>query len=453
MNQLFINRSLMHGIVTLVVLMLLLPLNGAAQSTWKKIDSLTYRLYLEKKWEPLLEEVADSLNQGIDFYYLRVRAGVAAYKLKKYRTAVEHFRQARSLDDNDEFVNKYYYYALIMLGQNDEASFLADRFPPDFISLAGIRTKGRLSAVTVEAQLGINSRHADMIAQNIIREDGLTSYRSVLKTQLYESVGLEHHITGRLNVFHSFSQAGVIRTQQYQSAYNQLKLLKETSALQYQYRLHGRFLAGRGWVVRSAVSSLWGRSNYHLLSYNLSGEPVLSLKSWTIADKLINAGISKELPFLRPKVSVTYGEINRHGQLQADGQLVIYPLENADLYFISDVSLHFDESVEKAKSVFAQKLGVKGGPAWFIADGTWGMVGNFSSSEGLVVYNMPEVIKNIHGITVYLPMFNYRLDLTARVSISRKKAQTYVYTTATTFYTRSYSFTDQGFLISLKWYL
>jgi hypothetical protein len=113
----------------------------SAQPYRARVDSMINHLYLKKSWGPLLDETRSLLNRGIDFYNLRFKAGVAAYELKKYRQAVTHLDKAYTVLPGDTLVNSYYYWALKLSGQEDEASLLADQLSPDLLKAIKAKRK------------------------------------------------------------------------------------------------------------------------------------------------------------------------------------------------------------------------------------------------------------------------------------------------------------------------
>ncbi|MCU0409034.1 MAG: hypothetical protein MUD02_08815, partial [Bacteroidales bacterium] len=57
-------------------------------------DSLTYKLYTDKNWNELISAAKKALHDGHDYYYLRMRIGIAYYEKKQYASAATHFRKA-----------------------------------------------------------------------------------------------------------------------------------------------------------------------------------------------------------------------------------------------------------------------------------------------------------------------------------------------------------------------
>ena len=442
----------MYRILILAALLLLPALRLSAQAGWQKVDSVTWQLYSGQKWDSLHKEAEKALKNQIDFYFLRVRAGVAAWELKKYRTAIRYFQEARKTSPGDEFVNSYYYSSLLLAGREDEANALADQLPTDFTDRQQIKRKGFVNSITMETLCSSNRQHPALTKENIDSEGSFSTYRSVLDRMWYKNLGLDHHISSGFDLYHSFSHIRIDRTQQFQSVANQLDASKKTYTSQFQYFIQGRMIAGKGWQTTLAYSNVWGDSYYHYPENQSSSGYIFPRQTYAIRDQLVNFGISKELTFLRPRISFTTGKINGLRQYQMNGQIIVYPLGNLNLYFLSEGSMHADGS-EPLKTVYTQKAGIRTGPVWWTGEATFGKIRNFSMDDGLVIYNMPETIDGMYGLTLWIPLFKYKLNLAARYLMSEKTGMTFVYTDAVRYSTRSYGYTDQSILISLKWNL
>ena len=119
-----------------------------AQQTYPYFDSLTYRLFNQNKWDSLIIYGQQAIDKGIDYYYLRMRMGIAYYSIKKYSKGIEHFLKAKEYNSN-EIVKKYIYYSYLYSGQNREAYYFTKQMnettlktlnltQPHFIDLIGI---------------------------------------------------------------------------------------------------------------------------------------------------------------------------------------------------------------------------------------------------------------------------------------------------------------------------
>ena len=78
-------QNIFHGIFpgnrNLNMLMFIAALFCVTQSldsqAFINVDTNTYNLYLEKDWDELIREGKRALRQDIDYYYLRMRIGIA----------------------------------------------------------------------------------------------------------------------------------------------------------------------------------------------------------------------------------------------------------------------------------------------------------------------------------------------------------------------------------------
>lgn len=444
----------MRRIISIFLLTFTVSGVALAQPAWIKTDSVTYQLYLEKEWKSLLKETRKSLSAGVDFYYLRVRAGIAAYELKNYRLAAHHLGKAYNWNTSDEFTNYWYYHALVLASRADEANELASGFTGDYLHRMQIRPKSAVNFLLAESQMTINPDYDAMLSENIAGDYSYMTYRNVLKQQIYKGIGMDHKVTDRLNLYHGFSHLGIKRMQMFGRALPpRIDDQIESSTSQYQYYLQGRYNLHKGWSIASSFTYLWGKAVSNYFTFTANGIPFLNGYNYQIGDRFFTASIAKELVRMRPKLSFAYGSINGIRQLQANGQLVIYPMGNNHIYLTSDIALHSDESVDELKTVLNQKIGIKTGPLWLIAEGATGPMKNFAASDGYVVYNMAETVNSLYGMALYLPIYKYRLDVTARYQVLSKEGTTFDYLNTSEFQEQKYKFSDNNFLISLRWYL
>ncbi len=98
---------------------------------FKQINTESYRLYLAQEWDSLISLGKHALKQDVDFYYLRMRMGIARYDQKKYRQAGIHFRKALEFNQDDPVALEYLYYAYLFSGQIEQAKLLRKEFRGD----------------------------------------------------------------------------------------------------------------------------------------------------------------------------------------------------------------------------------------------------------------------------------------------------------------------------------
>jgi len=99
----------------IVVFLFLCGLSTKAQNIrdFKTIDSLSYYLYSNSKWQELSEL---NYSQEIDYHYLNLRIGIAFYQLKKYHRAEKYLLKAYLQNKSSEIAASYLYSSSIQTG-------------------------------------------------------------------------------------------------------------------------------------------------------------------------------------------------------------------------------------------------------------------------------------------------------------------------------------------------
>jgi len=90
-------------------------------SLFYKIDSSSYSEYLNSNWRQLKKTSRFAFRNDIDYYYLRMRAGIAFYETGNYRVAEQQFKKALKFNDYDNLAHEYYYYSQAFAGKENQA--------------------------------------------------------------------------------------------------------------------------------------------------------------------------------------------------------------------------------------------------------------------------------------------------------------------------------------------
>lgn len=440
----------MRSLLIFLFLLIIIPLSG--QVPWQSRDAVTYQQYLNREWKALLKEVNASLDDGVDFYYLRVRAGIAAYELKKYRQAADHFARAYRWNQHDDFLNYWYYYALIMSGRSDEAYYLTANLPSHFLYRMEIPGGKLFNGIISEAQFTQNIDYQRIIGEVPSGSDSYVLYRNIPQQQIYSGIGLEHQLSSRWMVFQGLSRLSIHKNQYFKASGIDQAVFLDSKVTQYQYYLQGRYFIGNGWQAIAGLTLIGGAANNHAIDEDVLGRKLIVPYQYGINDHFLQLGIARDFSWLRIGGSASAGSVDGFTQLQGGGQFTIYPLGSAKFFLHSDLDIHYDFSANRMKYIAQPGIGSKIGPFWILAERSFGEIQNFSSAYGYVVYNAPEIIKNLTSATITLPLMNYRLWVMARYLNASKEASVYDYTDKETYTTSPYSYTEAGWLLSLKWY-
>ncbi|MBC7382495.1 MAG: hypothetical protein H7296_05790 [Bacteroidia bacterium] len=103
------------------------------------VESKSYNLYLQKDWKRLGNFCEFALGKGYDYYYLRVRAGIAYFEQYQYRKAAVHFEKA-ALFNASNFDKAYLYYCYLYSERFEQARLLSKSFDVELRSALKIRS-------------------------------------------------------------------------------------------------------------------------------------------------------------------------------------------------------------------------------------------------------------------------------------------------------------------------
>ena len=186
-------------------------------SNYKELDSTTYADYINQDWEKVLYTGNIALNKNVDYFYLRMRMGIAAYYLGKYPSAADHFEKALAFNAKDQTAQLYLYDTYKLIGRNTKAYRLSRSFSENTISLIPKKRK-TVEAVYAGGGYTFSNNHNlnDKLFTNK-ENDTTTGYRILIgdKSDVYAGI--------------SFNLSPVVRLY---AGYNHLNIQKK---INFQY--------------------------------------------------------------------------------------------------------------------------------------------------------------------------------------------------------------------------
>ena len=106
-----------------IILSLVLFVGTFAQDSlsFKQVDTTTYQSYLHKDWKSVIKVGNQALQQNIDYYFLRMRLGIAYYERKNFRKSIIHFTKAMQMSPDEVVATEYLYFAYKAIGNDIQA--------------------------------------------------------------------------------------------------------------------------------------------------------------------------------------------------------------------------------------------------------------------------------------------------------------------------------------------
>jgi hypothetical protein len=396
------------------MMVLFLPLLEAQIGTdFNRINQETYRLYTESNWDSLVLTGKEALRQKVDYYYLRMRIGIAYFNKKNYRTAALHFIRAMEMNQGDPVALEYLYFSRLYAGQTQQAGAMRARFE------GGLADK-----LPKERGDFFNKAGAEYLYEAASHDHPLNDPEALLglpagsqPVTLHFSnfnLSLENRITPGISLAHSYT---------YLSKYNHFYLsdglgtyydLDEQHQFQHQYYLSPRFTTPSGFTFMPMV---------HLIT--VSYQTIISTTGGGMGGGYMGgsgstlgyvtgldlAGGLKVVKAWGP-VDITlggsYAGLNRAHQLQGRIGLTWYPLGNLNLY--AGAALDGQREWAGEQNVFRWIPDITLGVAiaekvWIEAEAALGEMHNYLASNGAIVYNgYSEVIDRKVRLTLMVPV-------------------------------------------------
>lgn len=208
------------------------------------VEEVTYNLYLNKNWPQLVKSGNNALKKGFDYYYLRMRLGIACFEKGNYYEAEKHFNIALSFNSDDELVLEYLYFCHIYTSHFEEAKKLSKKFSK---SLA----------------VKLKTEKSSPIAYAIV-EGGVktTDSTKILGNGYYFHFGVGHYVLRSFSLFHG----GTYYSQSFADHYGGTGL-----STQLQYYLKATIPLKNNWQISPAFHFISKTNTYHIK--NISAMP------------------------------------------------------------------------------------------------------------------------------------------------------------------------------------
>lgn len=372
-------------------------------------DVLTYSQYLRGSWDSLIVTGNQYLNRGVDYYYLRLRMGIAYAQKKNYAMAVRQYNKALEFVPSDPVAMEYLYFAHLNKGDDFEARIWGSR-------LSEVRKK----------ELGIiphfiNGYSADITYNFASSKDipSVSGSEAVGTQQISDyfvnaNITVKQFLADRFKVVHGFTYLS--KSNQYYIKDLGTESTFSDKVIQKQYFLSGIAYPIRGLQLAVSYQQLWISSP---LSVTGTGQAAPSTSSVSSSDYSFSLSALKSLGYFDVGYTYTGSALNDYKQRQHTMQLGIYPLGNLNLYLLNKVVLFHENSVpENKKTIVGETIGFK------VTDHFWaeaavlaGTIQNMSDFGSYIIYNDVSAIKWKSGINLLFPL-NSGLILSLRAHYS-----------------------------------
>jgi hypothetical protein len=396
----FIGLSLMAGQV----------ISAQEAVDFNTLNTETYRLYLAQEWDSVIRLGKQGLRLDMDFYYLRMRMGIASYEKHRYRTASRHFSAALEQNQGDPVALEYLYYSRLLSGQTEQAGItraqfrgeLAQKLPPQPARFFEQLSLESLYSTGVDDQLFEDP--AGLYPLDTPGDQSTTRYFAnttlILVNRISPGFRLSHTLTflSKSNHFFTGDGSGGV-------------YMEDQRVRQLQYYFSPEFTLRSGTHFSPMIHILGIRSQvpYDSGMGYMGGSSQMGLGTLKQTGLVTGLGFSQAAGSLDLHLGTYYSSLNGLKQFHGRAGFTWYPLGNLNLYAGAYVNSQFELDRETAgpvrfipEALFGFAIAEK---VWFETRGSLGDMSNFLEYNGRVVYNSyTEVMEKKINLTLSVPV-------------------------------------------------
>ena len=379
---------------------------GEEEFTSQYVENRSYSLYLSKDWKALILLGDSALDKGFDYYFLRIRLGVAHYELKHYFIAQNHFDKALEFNSLEDLPKEYLYYCYVFTQRFEESRRVAKKFSAALQSKIGFDKLTAVDFVSVEAGKKITTI-LDMPDANVF------------------DANIGHYLFNRVYFTHSYlnySQGNDI----WNVKQNQY-FLKMNVPLKNNWLLAGSF----HFVQRNTTVNLTAPVN-SLVKNKTSTQIVLGynyVESFTVSKYMRNH------EFVLGSTALWLDSIF---QFQNDATYTFYPLSNTKFSIGTKAYLIAQQNYSKLNFAAMPFINFKpSNRVNLFASYLYNQVDNIAEWNGALINNSPDITTGRFSLTATLAL-SPKWDLSATYQNEIKEAR----------YTSNYLFNSM--FLSLK---
>lgn len=417
-----------------------------------EIEKKSSELYLNGNWSELIEYGNKALSKGYDYFYLRMRIGIAYYVQKKYMNAVKHFERGVNFNSSDNTALEYLYYSYLFSGRSNEARALTTRFPsglkenikpPKNKIIESVYTEGGIAW----SSLNINFKNIDIAwpAENY-------GESNITQNMQYWHVGLNHQIGSKWSVYQGYSNIGIDYIRHIKTRDPHLHVIDTLD--NYTLSQHDYYISINRQFKYFSLSPA-----FHLINvgfgkmnakYDLTNSKYFfNKKDTTFLNYATSLSLIKNIGIYTCNLSAGFSQLNGLTQLQAGFSLTYFPLANTNFYGSSSV-FYLNENSDN-RLIETQKVGLKlVSKLWAEAGITYGNLQDYCENNAFVVFNTSDKILYKCDFSITAPLFKH-FEFSLRYDYFNKENTYYRTDNVNKIESVTVNYQTQAILGGIKW--
>jgi hypothetical protein len=411
-------------------------------------EQKSLQLYQDKDWQQLTKFSEKAIGRGYDYFYIRMRAGIACFEQKKYIKAIRHFEKAVQFN-SDTLALEYLYYSYVFAGRANEARALTASFPLNLKSKIKPPKNKLLESIYTEGGIGLSNLSDKYNTIDIDGSLNIYGESTIMKNMQYWHIGTSHQLGKKWSLYQGYSNIGI-------DFLRDIKINNKDTSDAYHLVQHDYYISTTRQFKRFSISPAFHFINVNFAKLNaaydkLDYKYIFTKKDTSFINYAISLSLSRSVGIFTYGVCTGYAQLNGYTQLQAGVSVSYFPFANTDFYG-SSLLVYLNESGE-SRTIVGQKFGVKLLPkVWAEAGITYGNLQNYCENNAFVIFNTGDKIVYKYGGAIVSPISRH-LELSLRYDCFNRENTYYQVNSDYKTESASVIYKTQTIVGGLKWTL
>ncbi len=427
---------------TTLVLLLSVGLKLAAQQSpdYRLIDSLTFACYENEQWDCVKQYGEEAISQGYDYYYLRMRLGMAYFVQGHYRLAATHFSKALEYNNHDATARQLLAKSCEWGGMFLDAAYHQKQLGSSLQFVRMLHIYGGFST---------NNSKSKTDRLNIVGDPPFYGALDRAGGFNYLRAGLLLEPAGGLRWPVSYSFLSLRKEQfavtaNFDTIYDRHLLHQQQFAFGFPFRIgQGVYVVPEFDLIKISEQPLAVTFDTITLNYRADRY------SNNYSNYVASLRLIRELPDFTFGIGLSFSNLNFKQQVQGSLLFTWYPFQNLDLYLHNKVALlrQDDRYQVNAKHLLGIKIA---NPLWLQGSIHYGQLQNTPDESGALMYNVAgRVVFNASASMVLL--LNERISLLLDCSWLEQEANYIQFMDENIFENKSFTFNAFHFKGGIVW--
>ncbi len=428
------------------------------RSDYKRADSVTLNAYLNQDWATVIAVGNKALKHNVDYYYLRMRMGIAYYETNRLPQAANQYEKALFFNEKDPTAQTYLYGVYQLLGKNQKAYQLSKQFNKATASTIAGKIK---FLETLNTGAGVSFSNNFSLNSNLYLpgEDSIFGQQVLYGDKQFWFAGLQLNLSPVTSLYFGYTHLLIDKKTRVQYYETSLKMLTEydvygfqrtfsqekqlfentyeNQLLQNEFYLKLRFQFENSWsgalfanmlTVKTdlietdvEINTVTDTSSYNRITGDvefMSADYLtfqVTRKDTSFVNYLYGFRLEKDYNTMTFGFSGVFSSLNGLRQSQLGLSAFYYIGYGTDFYGSTEVSWFIQQwpGGNENRGMFRQSLGHRlYRQSWLEADFSVGNQSNASSVDAMLVYNQADKTNYRIGLSLMvIPWANLEFNL------------------------------------------